>query len=189
MVRGVQEGFDLKVHGYLGSRQLSIRLLALMLLCGAAAAQSGPSGSFGFVANANQGDSAGQNGGALVGIMNFDGAGNVSGNAIVKSRSPNGGDGPVPTTFTGTYTNNPDGTISTTLAFDIGFGATFAMAPNDGGQGYQFLSTDTPGANDLLFQGQGPALSGPLPIALFLQGATGNVPLTLTGAPIAGSSL
>jgi hypothetical protein len=185
----MKEGFDLNVQGYLGSRQLSIPLLALMLLCGAAVAQSGPSGSFGFVANAYQMDSAGKNGGALVGIMNFDGAGNVSGNAILKSRSPNGGDGPIPSTFTGTYTNNPDGTTSTTLAFDIGFGAMFAMAPTDGGQGLQFLSTDTPGAIDSLFRGQAPSLSGPLPISFFLQGATGSVPLSLTGVPSASSGL
>src|SRR5579862_6770844 len=107
-----------------------------MLMCGVAAAQTGPTGSFGFVANAFQMDSAGQNGGALVGIMNFDGAGNVSGNAIVKSRSPNGGNGAIPTAFSGTYTNNPDGTTSATVAFDIGFGATLAMAPTDGGQVY-----------------------------------------------------
>lgn len=161
----------------------------MTLLCGAAAAQSGPNGSFGFVANAYQMDSAGQNGGALVGIMNFDGAGNVSGNAVVKTRSANVNGATVPSAFTGTYTTNPDGTTTATLAFDIGFGATFAMVPTEGGQGYQFLSTDSPGASDLLFQGQSPALSGPLPIALFLQGAVGNVPLTLTGVRSATSGL
>lgn len=111
-----------------------VPVLTLTLMCSSAYAQSAPpSGTFGFVAAANQMDSAGQNGGALAGILNFDGAGNVSGNAVLKSRSPNGGAAPVTTAITGTYTSNPDGTISTTLSFDIGFSATFAMVPTDGG--------------------------------------------------------
>lgn len=45
------------------------------------------------------------------------------------------------------------------------------------------LSTDSTGGRDVLFQGQGPSLSGPLPIAVFLRGAAGNIPITLTGTP------
>ena len=83
-----------------------------------------PSGSFGFMASAYQMDSGGENGLALVGIMNFDGAGNVSGPAIGKHRSTNPGEPAVPTSFTGTYKSNPDGTGSITA----GTGAGSALA-------------------------------------------------------------
>jgi hypothetical protein len=61
-------------------RAASVLVLTVTLACSFAAAQStAPSGSYGFVVNAFQIDSNGANGGALVGIINFDGAGNVTG--------------------------------------------------------------------------------------------------------------
>ena len=56
------------------------------------------------------------------------------------------------------------------------------MVPTDGGQGFQFVETDcTPCGADAPLQGQGLSLTGGLPIGLFLQGATGSVPLSLSG--------
>ena len=45
------------------------------------------SGSYGFQVVANQIDSLGSSGGAVIGVFNFDGAGHVSGTAIVKGRN------------------------------------------------------------------------------------------------------
>jgi len=90
-------------------RAASVLVLTVTLACRFAAAQStAPSGSYGFVVNAFQIDSNGANGGALVGIINFDGAGNVTGTATVKPRDTNAQNAQAaPTTFTGTYSSNP----------------------------------------------------------------------------------
>jgi hypothetical protein len=155
----------------------------------AVAAQStSPSGSFGLVAGVSQIDSNGANGGALLGILNFDGAGNVTGTATIKPRSTNNQNAQaIPSAFTGTYSSNSDGTGSLTLNLDVGFSVTFAVVPTDGGQGFQFIETDcSPCGADAPLQGQALSLAGGLPIGLFFQGATGNVPLTLTGVNLAG---
>jgi hypothetical protein len=191
----------MKDHARIFPRLASVLILTLTLICcfayltpgnalRAVAAQStSPSGSFGFVVNAFQIDSNGSNGGAVLGVMNFDGAGNVTGTATLKPRNTNAQNAqPVPTTFTGTYSSNPDGTGSVTLSFDVGIGATLAMVTTDGGQGMQLLSTDCSncGANVSL-QGQALSLTGGLPVSLFFQGATGNIPLSLSGVNSAGS--
>jgi hypothetical protein len=184
----------MKDHARMFSRLVSVLVLTLMLICSfayfapgnrlrAVAAQStSPSGSYGFVVNAFQIDSNGANGGALVGVINFDGAGNATGTATLKPRDTNAQNAqPVPTTFTGTYSSNPDGTGSVKLAFDVGFGSTFTMVTTDGGQGIQLMSTDCSncGANVTL-QKQGSSLSGALPMGLFFQGAMGNIPISLS---------
>jgi hypothetical protein len=153
-----------------------------------AAQSTSSSGSFGFVAGVSQIDSNGGNGGALVGVMNFDGAGNVAGTATVKPRSTGNQQAQaIPSTFTGTYSSNPAGAGSVTLAFDVGFGVTLAVVPTDGGQGFQLLQTNcSPCGADVPLQGQRPSLSGGLPIALFFNGATGNIPLNLQGSATPG---
>jgi hypothetical protein len=175
---------------------LCVLALSLALACSVAAQATAPSGPYGFVVNASQIDSAGANGGALIGIMNFDGAGNVSGNAILKPRNPDPQQAQaVPTALTGTYSTNPDGTGAVTLSLDIGFGITFAMVTTEGGQGIQLMQTDCdPCGADFTVQGQAGAtgsLSGAMPIALFYPGATGTIPVTLsagisasTGTPV-----
>jgi hypothetical protein len=163
-------------------RLVSGVVLTLATVYSIAAQSTTPSGAYGFVINAFQIDSNGATGGALVGLMNFDGAGNVTGTATLKPRNTNAQDAqPFPATFTGTYSSNPDGTGSAKLAFDVGFGTTFTMVTTDGGQGIQLLSTDCAncGANVNL-QKQGSSLSGALPMGLFFQGAMGNIPISLS---------
>jgi hypothetical protein len=163
-------------------RLVSVLILTLTLVSSVAAQSTTPSGTYGFVINAFQMDSNGSNGGALVGVMNFDGAGNVIGTATLKPRNTNAQNAQAgPATFTGTYSSNPDGTGSAKLAFDAGFGATFTMVTTDGGQGIQLMSTDCSncGANVNL-QKQGSSLSGALPMGLFFQGAMGNIPISLS---------
>jgi len=166
-------------------RLVSVPALTLTLIC-AGAAQS-PSGSYGFVAGVLQIDSNGDNGAAILGVMNFDGAGKMTGTATIKPRSTRDEDAQAGTSaFTGTYSTNPDGAGRVTLAFDLGITLTFAMVTTDGGQGLQLLSTDCiPCGADFPLRGTAQSLSGGLPISLFLQGAsgsvTGNVPLSLSG--------
>jgi len=181
-------------------RLASVLFLTLTLLCAfvyfapadilrAVAAQSpSPSGTFGFVAGVSQIDSNGSNGGAFLGVLTFDGAGNVTGIATIKPRNTNSQNAQAITSnVTGTYSGNSDGTGALSLAFDIGLSATLSMVTTDGGQGFQFLDTDcNPCGADAPFQGQALSLSGGLPIALFLQGTTGNIPLTLSGVNSAG---
>ena len=82
----------------------------------------------------------------MLGVMNFDGAGNVSGPYSVEFaggpplvRSATG-------TFTGTYSSNPDGTGSVTTNLDAGITLTFAMVITDGGNGLQLVATSCSGS-------------------------------------------
>ena len=141
-------------------------------------------GAYGFEIVANQLDSIGSNGGAIVGVLNFDGAGNISGTAIDKERTgqiPDGHTGQG--SLSGTYTVNPDNTGIMTLQFDFGFSLTLALTLTDGGKNLFFIdgprSTNPLTANPT-FQGSPTSLSGTLPASFFIQGATGAIPLTFT---------
>ena len=84
-------------HARLSPRLVSVPALTLMLICGfayfapgkglpAAAAQSTSlSGSFGFLINNSLSQSDGQQGFATLGMMNFDGAGSVTGSYTFQS--------------------------------------------------------------------------------------------------------
>ena len=164
--------------------------ILFLVLMGVAAAQSVPlSGSYGFLANAYQIDSAGSNGAALLGLMNFDGAGNVSGTVTLKPRSPIASNNTGTGNFTGTYSSNPDGTVTATLTFPFGT-FTFDLVATDGGQGFQFVSTDTFGGGEVMFQGSSPqslSASGGLPVKLFNSALNGGMPVSsLTGVTPAG---
>jgi len=162
----------------------SLAFLAPVNMLSPVAAQSlAPSGTYGFEAGVSQIDSVGANGGAILGVITFDGMGGVSGNAIVKPRDTNVQNAQAaPGTFTGTYTVNPDGTGSVTMTLDLGFSITFAMATVDGGQGLQLVGAAgcSPCGADIPLRVQDTGLSGNLPVGLFLQGAAGNIPVTLT---------
>src|SRR5579864_7003797 len=97
------------------SRLAPVSILALTLLGGVASAQSNSlSGSFGFLLNFY-----GASGGlAFLGVMNFDGAGNVTGTATTRS---DGGHPQGTGTFTGTYSSAPTGVGSKpgTITLDL----------------------------------------------------------------------
>jgi hypothetical protein len=100
------------------------------------------SGSYGFLINQSHTDATGQNGTALLGVMNFDGTGNVSGPYTLKAgakdtRPAQTGSG----TFTGTYSGKPDGTGSVTMALDLGITLTFALVIDDGGRSLHLVAT------------------------------------------------
>src|SRR5260370_95080 len=146
-----------------------------------------PSGAYGFQATlwANNADN---NGAALVGVINFDPAGNAGGTYTLQNgANSNRSQSTVTGNFTGTYSGGADGTGTLSLEFDAGFSLTLAAVTTEGGQGMQFVSTSGGGGASNLGGGfipmQGPfnSLTGTLPAGLFLNGATGNV--TLTAAP------
>jgi hypothetical protein len=119
------------------ARLLSMLVLTLTLLCSSAAAQSNSlSGSFGFLLNHSGGL-------AVLGVMNFDGAGNVTGTYTARS---NGGHPQSTGTFTGTYSSMPNGVGlkpgSIIIALDMGTTVSLDMVITDGGQGLQLVATN-----------------------------------------------
>ena len=172
-------------------RLVYILLPILTLMNNVASAQvTSPSGAYGFQASLWTNDPADNNGTALLGVMNFDGAGNLSGTYTFQDGAhPRRLQQTVTGTFTGTYSGNPDGTGTMTVEFDGGFSLTFATVLTEGGKGMQFVSTSGGGKADNLGGGfipmQGPfnMLTGTLPAGLFLNGASGNVTLTASPSP------
>jgi hypothetical protein len=125
-------------------RLLSVLVLALTLRTVSAQSMS-PSGSFGLLINASYSDPSNENGLAILGVINFDGAGNVTGSYTVEQgSSPTNSSQPVTGAFTGTYSSNSDGTGTLTTTADNGTAFTFAMVSTDGGQGLQFVATNCP---------------------------------------------
>jgi hypothetical protein len=177
-------------------RLVYILLPILTLTSNFACAQAtSPSGAYGFQAGLLSNNS-GERGAALLGVINFDGAGNAAGTYTLQNGANSSNLQSTATgSFTGTYSGNADGIGSLTLEFDAGFSLTFATVITEGGQGMQFISTSGGGGANNMGGGfiplQGPfnSLTGTLPVALFLDGASGNVTFTASPAtsPVAGT--
>jgi hypothetical protein len=129
-------------------RSLSV---ALALTCGFAyfapqnllrAQSSSPSGSYSFLITPSFSSTSDATGLAILGVMNFDGAGNVTG-PYTYEVDANSAQAPKTTTgtFTGTFSSNPDGTGSVTIALDAGITLTLATVTSEGGQSLQFVAT------------------------------------------------
>jgi hypothetical protein len=165
---------------------------SLLLIPVAGLAQNGPSltGTYAVLASAKQYDSFGETGGAILSVLNFDGAGNVSGTAVVKGRTGDNREGDTGSSAVqGTYTTNPDGTGATALNFpDFQFSVKLAMVITDGGRSIQFA--DGPGSTGPAslnpgLQGSPERVAGVLPGGFFLLSfrpgaqASGTIPVTL----------
>lgn len=104
-----------------------------------AAAQTKPlSGSFGFLIDGSSQPTSSNNGLAILGVMNLDGAGGVTGTYTFALGADSSN--PAQTaagTLTGTYSTNPDGAGSLTISADT-LTLTFAMVIGDGGQSLQW---------------------------------------------------
>src|SRR5207245_1992466 len=86
------------------------------------------SGSFGFLINVWLAPQSSDSGTAILGVMNFDGTGNVSGSyTFERGSTSTKAAQTVAGTFTGTNSSNPDGTGSVTIALDAGLTVRFAM--------------------------------------------------------------
>lgn len=100
------------------------------------------SGSFGYLIHASYTDPSNKFGFALIGLMNFDGAGNVTG---TYTSEPENTSQTRTGTLSGTYTTNPDGSGGMTISDDTGTNFMFATVMVDGGQGMQLLVTNCSG--------------------------------------------
>lgn len=111
--------------------------LALGFACLSASAQTtSPVGSYGILLNQWKGADASSSPGALLGVLNFDGAGNVSGSYTIVGKNP-----AATGMWTGTSSGNPDGTTTLNLSLDVGATVSAAMAVTDGGTGLQIMIT------------------------------------------------
>lgn len=148
------------------------------------------------------------NGTAVLGMVNIDHTGNVTGTyTLVKGATAMQPTQTVTGTSNGTYSTNPDGTGAMTLTLDIGLSFTFSTVVTGGGQELQLVATNSAGADlgGTVLSGLGraasfarpqgsygfrlddsPAPAGTLGVASF-DGA-GNVTLTFTsvGVPDSG---
>jgi hypothetical protein len=125
------------------ARSLGLLMCSFVSLAPVAAQSTSLSGSFGFLINSSfDSSSVNPTGLAILGVMNFDGAGNVTGPYTyeVDANRPNAAK-TTTGTFTGTYSSNPDGTGSVTIALDAGITLTLATVITDGGQGLQLVAT------------------------------------------------
>lgn len=130
------------------ARTSSFRLILLVFaVYGTAAAQTFPKGPFGFVINSTFSDPATQGGSAILGLMNFDGSGIVSGSYTFElGAGGSGGEQTINGSFTGTYSSNPNGTgtISIILDAHAGVNLTFAMVIDN--SDLQLVVTDCVGS-------------------------------------------
>src|SRR5215469_16191615 len=140
--------------------RLALILARLALILGFALATAGtvaaqvapPVGPYGFVLNATFTDASTQGGAAMLGLMTFDGAGNVSGPYQLELGS-GGANAPqsISGKFSGTYSMNPvvppnpvgSGTIS--LALDIGVNLALDMLIDNRGRTIQLALTGCTG--------------------------------------------
>lgn len=167
------------------SRRVSLLMLTLTLA--AVSAQTMPaSGSFGLLMNASYSDLSNNNGFTILAVINFDGAGNVSGTYTVElGSSPSNTSQPITGTFTGTYTSNPDGTGTVTTTADNGTKFTFAMVTTEGGQAFQLVATscstcDVGGTTIIAGVGR-PAYTGSLNGAYGFQATNSPIPAASVG--------
>ena len=119
--------------------------LSVLLLCNSAQGQTTSlSGPYGFLVNAASFMRPNNNGTGVLGMLNFDGAGNVTGSYTFEQglKGPNKPTQNIAGSLTGTYSINPDGTGTTTLNLDAGLTVTFAMVIGSGGQSLHLVMTN-----------------------------------------------
>ena len=121
-------------------------ILVVFAVYGTVAAQTLPKGPFGFVINSTFSDPATQGGSAILGLMNFDGSGKVSGSYTFELGA--GGSGEEQTiigSITGTYSSNPNGTGTISIALiNAEVNLTFAIVIDN--SDLQLVVTDCVGS-------------------------------------------
>jgi hypothetical protein len=170
-------------------RLLAILVPTLMLICSlpAVSAQSKPlSGSFGVLLNASIASTSNDSGSAVLGLLNFDGMGNVTGsyNLQIGDSADNPGGQSVTGTLTGTYSTNPDGTGAATLNLDAGLSFTYAMVITDGGKGLTLITTGCTSNCDL-----GGIVIGGVARAAYTGPLKGSYGYQFNNSPVPGQSV
>jgi hypothetical protein len=150
----------MKDHLRMFPRLTFVLVLTLTLICSYACLTPGnrlravsaqsmpPSGSFGFLINSWLDPQTSDSGTGLLGVMNFDGAGNVTGSVTFQRGSTSTKAAATSVApLIGTYSSNPDGTGSVTVTLGGVLTFTFAMVITDGGQGFQLVGTNLVGGD------------------------------------------
>lgn len=168
-------------------RGLRLASLAALCLWPLAAQTPPPSGAYGWLANVYETDQHGQTGGTVLGVMQIDEAGHVTGTYAFQGRdSVNPAEVVESGSVSGTYTVIYYGVGVLDLTFDDGFNLVLAAVTTDGGQTLQFTSFAT-GAGNIVLRGSPQSLTGNLPAALLFTGlkdVTGGINLAVQrGAP------
>ena len=144
----------------------SLTLGGLVLGLDYAIAANQLTGSFGYLISNVSANPSQDVGFAIMGVLNFDGAGNAAGTYTFQNGATDPkGARTLTGTLTGTYTNNPDGTGSFTLNPDGGGSLGLAFVLTDGGQGMQLAVTSFVGGDlttDVAFGVARAASPGPL---------------------------
>jgi hypothetical protein len=162
-------------------------VLVLALMCSVAHAQSKSlSGSFGFLLNSSVARTSNDSGTAILGVMNFDGAGNVTGsyNVQIGDSADTPGGQSLAGNFTGTYSTNPDGTSTATLNLDAGISFTYALVITDGGKGLSLVTTGCTAVCDL-----GGIVIGGIARAAYTGPLKGSYGYQFNNSPVPGQSV
>ena len=137
-------------------------------------------GSYGFLIDASFSDTLNGHGFSLLGVMNFDSAGNASGPYTVQTGASGGQPAQTVTgTFTGTSSLNPDRTGSVTVALDAGITAQFSIVTTDGGSAIQMVLTNCSGGCDI----SGTLVRGSARL-VYTGGLSGSFGFALNNAPM-----
>ena len=136
-------------------------------------------GSFGYLISSASSIQSQAGGVGLMGIINLDGAGNVSGTYIFQTdaNDPKGAR-TLTGTLSGTYSNNPDGTGAITLNPDSGGSLGLVMVIADGGQSMQLAVTSSNGV-DMSNSAAGGLARAAAPVTL-----SGSFAFELNNSPI-----
>jgi hypothetical protein len=122
-------------------------LLLTLAMAGTVTSQTLPSGPFGFVMNSTFSDPATQGGAAMLGLMNFNGSGQVNGSYTFEEGSVgNGSPATFPGTFTGTYSSSPDGTGTVSIMLSNPQDVSLSLAMVTDNNGLQLVVTGCTGS-------------------------------------------
>ncbi|MBV6429979.1 MAG: hypothetical protein IANPNBLG_00082 [Bryobacteraceae bacterium] len=166
---------------------------ASMVLPVCGIAEDGPSltGTYAVLLQSRQSDSFGETGGAILSVLQFDGAGAISGTAVLKVRTGDLSEGGTGSgSVRGTYTIGADGMGRVDLEFpEFQYSVKLAVVITGGGK--RILLVDAPGNSGFFalnptLHGAEEKVTGALPGGYFLQSfrpgakTKGTIPVTLT---------
>ena len=142
---------------------VSALILGLCFAFLAPAQVTSPNGSYGILVNQWK-DSNSNAASSFLGVLTFNGAGNVSGSYTLVRKDYSVLTG----TLTGTYSGNPDASNTVSLTFDVGATLIASVAVTDGGAGLQIMVTGgTATKVGQVITGTGRVQSGGMPTGSF----------------------
>ena len=124
----------------------TLSLFGLVLELDTASSGAALSGSFGYLLSASSANPSQTTGVALLGVLNLDGAGNLTGTYTFQTGATDPkGARTLSGTLTGSYSTNSNGSGTMMLNPDSGGSLALAFVITDGGQAAQLVVTSSPG--------------------------------------------